>query len=172
MEFVKTQRLFSILKCMSWMNQFVNNFLSAGTGESLFKCKKAIRFSHSFVHCQPLFPLFSVNPLCHFTIKPLSATLSSLLVSSSLCHPSSTTLSFITPVVLTMCEWGWMMGGRTHARGSYTSAWHIQTHSLRNTCTHPPGMLVDACGGMGRRMSHSARHMARSQEAASDLIWH
>lgn len=127
------------------MNQFVNIFSECGYSV-LFKCKKAIRFSHSFVHRQPLFPLFSLIPLCHFTIKPLSASpssfylslLFSLSLSSSLCrlHPSSIPLSFIAPVVLTMCEWGWMMGGRMHARGSYTSAWHIQTHFQRHTHTH------------------------------------
>lgn len=33
------QSLVTIPDCMSWMNQFMNDFLSVGTGKNLFICK-------------------------------------------------------------------------------------------------------------------------------------
>lgn len=102
-----------------------------------------------FVHCQPLSSYFSLILPCRFTTKPLSARTSSLFIllhlsfSAAPLHPSSVPLSFIAPVVLTMCEWDWMMGGKEAVQCSFTRActcMHIETRSY--TRAHTQSLLV------------------------------
>lgn len=85
--------LVSIPYCMSWMNQFMNDFLSVGAGKSLFMCKEAISSSRLFCSLPASILLFLSNsPVPFYHQTSFSPHFLSLHPSSSLflcCSPSS-----------------------------------------------------------------------------------
>lgn len=87
------QMLVSIPYCMSWMNQFMNDFLSVGARKSLFMCKEAISLSRLFCSLPASILLFLSNsPVPFYHQTSFRQHFLSLHPSSSLflcCSPSS-----------------------------------------------------------------------------------
>lgn len=160
--------LVSIPYCMSWMNQFMNDFLSVGAGKSLFMCKEAISSSRLFCSLPASILLFLSNsPVPFYHQTSFSPHFLSLHPSSSLflcCSPSSllSAALFHSPRGVDHVwmglndgwEGGCMQCGFTQAR-TCTAHRNTVLHERAHTEFTGGCVCVSLWVGVLRRMSHS-----------------